>query len=858
MKRAFLFLLITVLIQSCNQMNQSKSTDDSSFSLSWSFLGNNVSEGYYNAAFVLENHSESALSDQGWTLYFSQLGLGVVEGSVSGNVRIDHINGDYLKITPEEGFSLEPGASVEIAYKKPGSMFLETECPLHPYMVLSDQGSGSEDKVLSVDYIIQPFPTLDKFYPAEMGIEHPDAAWVYGKNSQNLIMDSKETGKVIPRPMKEVYFVETITLNKNIMISFQEGLGKEALYLSEMLEQVMGSAPKIQQGTQPESGMITLLLDPGSVIGQEAYHLKISEEEGIIVSGSDPAGVFYGAQTFLSQLPPEAWAHPDPGLELRTALIEDRPEFRYRGFMLDIARNFIEPADIKKLIRVMSYYKMNKLHLHMTDDEGWRLEIPSLPELTDVGAHRGHTTDELDHLNPAYGSGPDPAAESSHGSGYLSRETFIDLLKFADAHHVEVIPEINFPGHARAAIHAMESRYERLMNEGKQEEAEYYRLIDPDDTSIYNSAQNFNDNVICVCTEGPYRLFETVVDELLAMYEEAGVSLNVLHTGGDEVPHGVWEGSPLCQAYLKEHPEFGNFANLQAYYGQRLFEILEDKGLYMAGWEEIVMKKNEEGKWIPNSDFVGRNMIPYVWNSILENLDLGNRLANAGFPVILCNVTNFYFDLAYTHHPAERGLYWGGFVNTRSSFDFIPFDVFKSTFTDKWGNPYDPTTDFQGMKRIGVKAYKNVLGLQAELWSETLKGGAMAEYYYLPKLLGFAERAWSGQAPWGTISDEQERVAAMAMDWNRFANIVGQRELARLDYLHGGFNYRLPPPGAKILEGKLHANIDFPGLIIRYTTDGSEPGPDSPVYSGPVEVSAKVMLRSFDTRGRGSRISVAE
>jgi hexosaminidase len=404
----------------------------------------------------------------------------------------------------------------------------------------------------------------------------------------------------------------------------------------------------------------------------------------------------------------------------------------------------------------------------------------------------------------------------------------------------------------------MEARYDRLMKEGKEEEAEYYRLIDTEDQSIYNSAQNFNDNVICVCTEGPYRLFETVVDELIRMYQEAGLTLNILHTGGDEVPRGVWEGSPLCQAFLEEHPEFGNFENLQAYFGSRIFEILQKKELVMGGWEEIVMRKNEEGKWIPNAEFVGKDMLPYVWNSIYENLDLSSRLVNAGFEVVLCNVNNFYFDLAYSHHPEERGLYWGGFVNTRSSFDFIPFDVFKSTFTDKWGNPYDPQTDFKGMTRMSTRLYHNVIGLQAELWSETLKGGTMAEYYYLPKLIGFAERAWVGQASWGRTIDQTERIEAMDADWNRFANIVGKREMPRLDYLHGGFNYRLPPPGAMMIEGKVHANIDFPGLEIRYTTDGTEPGPDSPLYIEPLEASGKLMFRSFDTRGRGSRVSVVE
>jgi len=648
-----------------------------------------------------------------------------------------------------------------------------------------------------------------------------------------------------------------MALYDDLAIAYERGLENEASYLSEMLKGVRGSAPNVVEGTDGIPGTITLRFDP-RIEGTEAYQLTATPEDGIVIGGSDEAGVFYGIQSLLSVLPVGAWANPSSSLEMEMVFIEDRPAFSYRGMHLDIARNFIEAADIKKLIQVMAFYKMNKLHLHLTDDEGWRLEIPSLPELTEVGAYRGHTLNQRDHLIPAYGSGPDPAPEGNHGSGYLSRESFIDLLKFAKAHHIEVIPEINFPGHARAAIYAMETRYDRLMNEGKQEEAEKYRLIDPEDASVYNSAQNFNDNVVCVCTEGPYRLFETVVDALDGMYQEAGITLNILHTGGDEVPAGVWKGSPICQDYLEEHPEIGGFENLQAYFGSRLFEILDQRDLVMAGWEEIVMKKNEEGKWIPNPEFVGSNMLPYVWNSIYENLDLGNRLANAGFPVILCNVNNFYFDLAYSHHPAERGLYWGGFVNTRSSFDFIPFDVFKSTLADKWGHPYDPEKDFAGMERLMENAHQRIIGLQAELWSETVKGGTMAEYYYLPKLLGFAERAWKGQASWGAVEDQEDRVAAMNRDWNRFANIVGQREMRRLDYLFGGFNYRIPPPGAVIRDGLLYANVDFPGLTLRYTTDGSEPGADSPVYSEPVEVSGNVMVRAFDTRGRGSRVSVAD
>jgi hexosaminidase len=162
------------------------------------------------------------------------------------------------------------------------------------------------------------------------------------------------------------------------------------------------------------------------------------------------------------------------------------------------------------------------------------------------------------------------------------------------------------------------------------------------------------------------------------------------------------------------------------------------------------------------------------------------------------------------------------------------------------------------MERLRPEAYDRILGLQAELWSETVKGGTMAEYYYLPKLIGFAERAWVGQSSWGTIPDQEARIGAMNTDWNRFANVVGQRELPRLDYLHGGYNYRLPPPGAVIQDGMLHANVTFPGLTLRYTTNGSEPGNDSKVYQGPVEVHGIVKIASFDTRGRSSRISVVE
>ena len=857
MKRSHLLFIIPFFIISCNQMKESAIPSGAEIALTWEFQGNHATDGYYDAVFILENRGDTIFGARGWAIYVNQQGSGIIQESVTGKVAIDHVNGDLLRITPTEEFILAPGESVEIAYRNPGQMINISEVPMGPYIVYGEN-KADQLAILISQYEVLPFPALEKIFPPGSGIELPDAGWVYKQNSAVSLLEPGETGKVLPTPVKEIYSEETIVLDKNLKIFQQDGLENEAAYLAEFFKQLTGTAPEILEGETGSSGMITLIMDDRVNHGPESYQVSITADKGIVISGGSDAGVFYGIQTLLSMFPPEAWAEEGFKIEVKAGVVLDQPAFQYRGMHLDIARNFIEPADIKRLIDVMAYYKLNKLHLHMTDDEGWRLEIPSIPELTDLGAIRGHTMDEGDHLSPAYGSGPDPAVTSSHGSGYLSRETFIDLLQYAAARHIQVIPEINFPGHARAAIYAMEARYERLMKEGKQEEAELYRLIDPSDASVYSSAQVFNDNVICVCTEGPYRLFEKVVDEVKLMYHDAGLVLTTLQTGGDEVPHGVWTASPLCLAFLEEHPEIGGVENLQAYFGERLLEILERKDLVMAGWEEVAMKKDASGKWIPNPKLLGKDVLPYVWNSLDSNLDLGNRLANAGFPVVLCNVNNFYFDLAYTHHPAEQGQYWGGFVKTRSAFDFVPYDVFKSTLNDMWGHPYDPEIDFKGMEQLRPDAYKNIKGLQAELWSEKLKGGTMAEYYYLPKLIGFAERAWVGQALWGSIPEQEERIAARDLDWNRFANMVGQREMPRLDYLFGGYNYRLPPPGAIVKDGRLYANIDFPGLTLRYTTDGTEPGMGSTVYKEPVDVSGQVMIRSFDRRGRGSRISVVE
>src|SRR5207247_634993 len=271
----------------------------------------------------------------------------------------------------------------------------------------------------------------------------------------------------------------------------------------------------------------------------------------------------------------------------------------------------------------------------------------------------------------AFGSGPD--VDRPWGSGFYSRADYLEILRYAAARHIEVIPEIEMPGHARAAIKSMEANQQ-------------YRLNDPDDRSVYTSAQGYHDNVMNPALESTYRFIERVVGELVAMRREAGVPLRHIHMGGDEGPAGVWEGSPAVQVYLKAH----NLTSVDdlwfAFYG-RVEQILKTQGLLPSGWEEIAVRKTHRAGQptnIPNPDFAARGWRAYVWNNVPGGgaEDLAYRLANGGYDVVLSPVSNLYFDLAWNENPEETGLDWGGYVDLRRPFDFIPFDYYRNVRVD--------------------------------------------------------------------------------------------------------------------------------------------------------------------------------
>lgn len=833
------------------------------FSIKWKLLTNfaDKKEAQSLAQFTFINHSDQPLGDEKWAIYFNQSPRKIVQESVDEKVEIEQINGDFYRLSPIKDFRLEGGDTLKLQYKMRGSMIKVADAPCGLYMVWNE-GEENQTIITIENYEVEAFnmpEQLNRFTYDKTPI--PTHQSIFEENEKLSLLASKDLLKVIPTPFQIGNSLGTMDIDRSFSIQHEVGLRKEALFLAQKMEVVLGAKMRIEVGNTKSRKAIHLKRDTTlqvNGVSMEAYHLKFSNDEGVSITGNDGHGIFYGIQSFLSLLPVDAYETPQEILKLPMITLLDAPRFPYRAIYLDVARNFHKKESIFKMLNIMAFYKLNTLVLGLSNDEGWRLEIEGLPELTKVGGFRGHTLRDTSYLHPSYCSGAFPDAEKSHGSGFYSRHDFIDILKYAQDRHIKIIPEINMPGHARAAIKAMNVRYEKLKKEGQENAAKEFLLVDLADTSRYESVQHYTDNVIDVCLPSTYRFYEKVIDDMITLYQQAGTPLTTIHTGGDEVPNGVWKGSSACFNLTSEKEELHrDSSDLRVYFVEQLAELFAKRKLRMAGWEEIAMKKDTSGRYIANPDLVGSNLLPYVWNNLWGNQDLGYRLANAGYPVVLCNVTNLYFDLAYDKHPDESGLYWGGFVNTRKAYEFSPYDVFHSTTHDPMGNRFDFEEDYKDMERLSPENQKNIIGIQAQLWSETIKGQDMLEYYLLPKMIGLAERAWAGQPEWVRIENDSLHVAGLDSMWNIFANTLGQRELPRLNNIFKGFNYRIPPAGFVVREDSLfRANVAFPGIEIRYTTDGTEPTVESVLYldSDSLKVGKMIPIRvkAFDGKGRGS------
>ncbi len=382
---------------------------------------------------------------------------------------------------------------------------------------------------------------------------------------------------------------------------------------------IIPQVKRVHYGAEP---METMEILPACPAGW--YRITIGEDGDPKIEANDDDGAYY-AEVTLAKLP----------RPLQPMTIEDWPDFPYRGFMLDVVRDFRTVDEVLEIIDLMASWKLNTLHFHIADDESWCLEIKDLPELTDYGAHHALPDWNLQEI-----SALKPTANGRIGNmTYYTTEEYKQILRYAWERCIKVIPEFDMPGHSRASIKAMQA-YERCTGDSS------FRLQDPADTSHYWSAQDFTDNVLSVYLPSVYKFYGTVFDEVIRLHKEAGVPLPAIHIGGDEVPNGAWSGRDRHK--MKEL-----FIN-------GMLDLAEARGIRLAGWEDIAKGLEPETEERLKQSLYFLN----VWNT--DGVE--------GFPVVLSPAAYTYLDLAYSGSPDEIGLHWAGYVDERKTFEWNPYD----------------------------------------------------------------------------------------------------------------------------------------------------------------------------------------
>ncbi|WON76085.1 family 20 glycosylhydrolase [Serratia sp. UGAL515B_01] len=780
--------------------------------------------------------------------------------------RITHLTGDLYRLEPTEKFTHFPAnRAVEIPITAEYWQLFRNDFIPRWYATSGDakprvlENTDTED----IEQFVSPF-TGDQWKRTKDDnniLMQPESR--FAKNQDLRVMPMAALrGQIIPTPMEIKIHQHDVDLGNGVALE-PSALPRPAADVIRERFELLGITNNVTG--YPIKTDIQPGIFKGNVAVSGAYQLKIGEQ-GAMVTGFDQAGVFYGLQSILSLLP------SDGSKKIATLEVKDAPRFQYRGIFLDVARNFHHKETVLRLLDQMAAYKLNKFHFHLTDDEGWRIEIPGISELTEVGGQRCHDLSETSCLLPQYGSGPEP-----HG-GFFSRQEYIDIIKYAQARQIEVIPEIDMPAHARAAIISMEARYKKLHAEGKEKEANEFRLIDPTDTSNTTSVQYFNrQSYLNPCLDSSKNFVDKVIGEIAQMHKEAGQPLKTWHFGGDEAKNirlgagytdvknpeagkGIldlskqdkpWAKSQVCQQMIK-NGKVEDMEHLPSYFGLEVSQLVKSHGIdRMQAWQDGLKDAKD------SQAFATKHVAVNFWDTLYwGGFDSANDWANKGYDVIISNPDYVYLDFPYEVNPNERGYYWGTrFSDEQKIFSFAPNNLPQNaeTSVDRDGNYFAAKSD---------KPWPGAYGLSAQMWSETQRTDQEMEYMIFPRVLSVAERAWH-RANW-----EQEYKAGreykggethlvdirtLEKDWMRFANLIGQRELAKLD--KSGVGYRLPVPGARIIGGTLEANISLPGLGIEYSTDGGKQWQRYDDKSRPAVVG-KVIIRAVSPDGK--RFSRAE
>ncbi|HWL86194.1 MAG TPA: family 20 glycosylhydrolase, partial [Polyangiaceae bacterium] len=590
---------------------------------------------FFLAQFTVENHSNIRLGASGWKIYFTFVERILNEGEGSATLTQQLAkqglqvtkgdaakSGDYYALQPLPNFvPIEPGGKRVIPFLAQNWAIQKSDAPAGYHIVFPP---STEAFALHGSVDIDPSdPKQTKRFVGDV-LPTQTPALRFDENTPLDKVSVDAAHGLLPTPQSIHTGAGSFRLaggGSHVGIEFQHGLAKEAAYLEAALEDSLDADVDAREQSECHAS-IRLLLDPGAGTGPEAYSLSIDPAKGVEIRGTDAAGVFYGIQTLRQLVASGANDRHvrKSSVSLPELTISDAPLFHYRGMTLDVARHFQSKATVEKLLDVLAAHKINKLHLRLADDEGWRLEVPGIPELTSFGAHRGFDVKESQQLHPGLGStsglgagdnilgkartateangGKAPAHQGfedtglnfiGQGSGFYTTHEFEQILAYAGERHIDVIPEFDVPGHARAAVKAMEHRFTKFAAVDPVR-AGQYRLVDPNDASTHTSVQGYTDNFVNPCLPSAYAFLGKVVHELQARYQAAGVKIAMIHGGGDELPslgsNVWWQGSPLC----KSNPDTKNLddVGLRDFFFTKYQPLVIGVGAKMTGWDDII------------------------------------------------------------------------------------------------------------------------------------------------------------------------------------------------------------------------------------------------------------------------------
>ena len=475
---------------------------------------------------------------------------------------------------------------------------------------------------------------------------------------------------VIPQPQQVTLTKDKpFNLSPNAQIicpSTDELMLKNAQFLSDYIKETTGLLLTINKNPKPKVPSIFLVIDP-KIQGDEAYKINVTPQK-VVISGRTSAGVFYGIQTLRKSLPILRPTEHEPVL-LPSVNIADAPRFPYRGMMLDCSRHFFPISFVKRFIDLIALHNMNVFHWHLTDDQGWRIEIKKYPKLTEIGSKRsgtimGHNSD-VDDGQP-YG-------------GFYTQQEAKDIVEYARQRHITVIPEIDMPGHMKAALAA----YPELGCTGGPYEVGH--------------AWGVYKDVLCLGNEQVYRFVQDVIDEMAVIFPS-----KYIHIGGDETPTVRWKECPKCQKLAAEQHLSTN--KLQAYFTNRIEKYINSKQREIIGWDEIL-----DGEINPSATIMS-------WRGI----EPGERGAKLGHDVIMTPTSHCYFD--YKQNENED-------TEPEGQHQLITVEKVYSL---------DPAP-----ANMPAEYRKHILGTQGNLWSEYIAYPNRAEYAVLPRMAALSEVQWT-------------------------------------------------------------------------------------------------------------------